>query len=99
MLRVVPMVRELLAEQLSCSERTLQPEEVSIRLMSVNGSCMIASIEIDITAHKYEERLERLDDICNEVRQFVIERIPIAKDVRVWLRLAELGHSWELTTP
>lgn len=97
LLRVVHELREFIATQLSCSERTLEPDEVTIRLMSVNGTCMIASIELDIVAHPYEERRVRMDETCNTVRLFVMERIPIAKDVRVWLSLAELGHSWELT--
>ncbi len=80
--------RELIAKQLSCSERQLKSNEVSIRLLMARGVDMIAPIEIDITAHAYAERVQRSDEICIAIRSIVLSSIPKANDVRVcyhWL--------------
>lgn len=89
-------LQQLLASELTCPGRTLLPNEISVRIVPVStDSVMIAPVEIEITAHAYGERVSRADKICLVVRQFVKDHIPLAKDVRVWLILAELGHSWE----
>jgi hypothetical protein len=97
LIAVAPALRKLLAEELTCGARALAPNEISIRVLSVagNGKEMIAPIEIEIMAHAYQERIVRVDKICLIVRDFVRKEISSAPDVRVWLVLAELGHSWE----
>lgn len=92
---MAPLLRELLARELTCGERALQPNEISVRLVSGCGNAMIAPIEIEITAHAYGDRSSRSDQICLFVRDFVKKLVPTATDVRVWLLLVDLGHSWE----
>lgn len=93
--KLTPELRQLLATELTCGEISLVPEEISVRIQNVEGSGMIAPIEVDITAHAFADRGARADKICLLVRDFVLKRVPAVKDVRVWLLLAELGHSWE----
>ncbi|PWU01560.1 MAG: hypothetical protein C5B53_02700 [Candidatus Melainabacteria bacterium] len=92
---ILPELGEFLARQLSCGQRTLLSNEISIRVISITGSNMIAPIEIEITAHAYQERIQQADKICLSVRNFVKQKTSAREDVRVWLTLAELGHSWE----
>lgn len=91
----LPKLRDYIALKLSCSNRTLAPNEISIRVMSTTLEEMIAPIEIEITAHHYRESVESADRTCLSIRDFIKEQIPSIPDVRVWLVLAELGHSWE----
>ena len=46
-------------------------------------------------AAAYGDRVERQDEICLNVKKFVLEQIPNLADTNVWLNLNELGHSWE----
>jgi hypothetical protein len=92
---VAPLLRELLARELTCGERTLQPNEISVRLIPQCGAAMIAPIEIEITAHAYGDRSSRADQICLLIRECVRKLVPSATDIRVWLLLVDLGHSWE----
>jgi hypothetical protein len=55
---------------------------------------MIGALELEIHAHAFPDRVLRQDAICNTVRHFVQDRLPNIGDVRVWLVLSELGHSW-----
>jgi hypothetical protein len=87
-------LRELLASELSCGARRLNSDELTVRLLQVKNLAMIAPVEIEITAHAYDDRLARADEICLAVREFVRDKIPRLEDVRVWLILSELGHSW-----
>lgn len=91
----LPELREFLARELSCGARALAPDEISIRVITATISAMIAPIEMEITAHKYSERVERADKICLSVRDFIKNQVSSAGDVRVWLILTELGHSWD----
>ena len=90
---VVEKLKTFVAEKLSTNDKRLSSEEISIRLINVEGK-MIGDVELEITAHAFPERVERQDDICNEVRQFIQKEYPSLGEVRVWLILAELGHSW-----
>jgi len=83
------------AEQLTCGDITLNSDEVSVRLLKSIGSGMLADVEMDMTAAAYAERVERQDEICLNVRAFAMEKMPEVGDVKVWLNLHELGHSWE----
>ena len=57
-------------------------------------STSVERIELEITAHAFEERIDKQDEICLNVRRFVKAKLDI-KEVRVWLLLPQLGHSWE----
>ena len=89
----VSVIKSYIAEQLICGDIKLTAEEVSIRFIATQGSAMIGSVELDITAHAFLERVKRQDEICRDIMDHV-QRTCLIKDVRVWLRLCELGHSW-----
>lgn len=90
----MPELKSYIAKELSCGNITLGPEEVSIRLVVADSAGMIAPIEVEITAHAFDERVKKQDDICLHIRELVKQRLD-KQDVRVWLLLAQLGHSWE----
>jgi hypothetical protein len=91
-----PQLRVTLAEELTSGSHRLTSHEISIRVIEVcTESSMIAPIEIEIKAHAYGDRAPRADQICLDIRKFVRDNVPSATDVRVWIMLAELGHSWE----
>lgn len=92
---LIPELKSLVAGELSCSDRKLDPGEISVRWLSGHGDGMIAQLEVDITAHAYPERVQRSDDVCLAVRKFLLGKVPGLTDTRVWLSLTELGHSWE----
>jgi hypothetical protein len=88
-------LRTFVAKELSCGDRILKPEEVSTRLITTTGTGMIAPIEIEVTAHAFQERIDKQDEICLHIRDFVKQKLHNKQDVRVWLLLPQLGHSWE----
>lgn len=90
---LIPELKELAAKELTCGEITLQSTEMSVRIVSVSGE-MIGDVEIEIHAHAFDERVQRQDEICTIIRSFVMEQRPHLRDVRVWLVLSQLGHSW-----
>ena len=93
---LAPQLRTMLARELTSGSHHLTEHEISIRIIAVSTeSSMIAPIEIEIKAHAYGDRAPRADEICLDVRKFVKKNVPSASDVRVWIMLAELGHSWE----
>ncbi len=87
-------LKEYIAEQLTCGDISLSPGEVSIRALRSLGIGMIADIEMDMTAAAFSERVDRQDEICLDVQKFTLDQIPEADDVKVWLKLHELGHSF-----
>jgi len=91
---IASQLREYLADKLSCSSKKLTPSEISLRFIKTNGGKMIAGVELEITAHAFPERVERQDEICREVADYIKEKIPTIKELQVWLKLCELGHSW-----
>jgi hypothetical protein len=84
-------LKTYLASELTCK---LDSSEISIRLIRSEGPGMIAEIEVEITAHAFQERIVKQDDICLDIRKYLLEKLP-ATDIRVWLLLPQLGHSWE----
>ena len=82
------------AKELSCDEITLRPDEISVRIIKADGAGMLAELELEITAHAYPERVKRQDEICLNIRKYLIDKLDTA-DIRVWLLLPQLGHSWE----
>lgn len=59
---------------------------------------MIAPVEIEITAHAFPERIDKQDEICLRIRDFLKQGLRAQEDIRVWLLLPQLGHSWEKET-
>ncbi len=86
-------LQSYVAEQLTCEEIKLAPGNVTVRLMRSIGKGMLAPVEMDIVAAPYPERVERQDEICLNVRQFVLDYVHDLYDAKVWLPLSELGHS------
>jgi hypothetical protein len=87
-------LKSRIARELSCGDINLSSDEVSIRLIRVFGSGMIAELEVEITAHAFRERVAQQDEICLRIRGFLQDGLSL-RDIRVWLLLPELGHSWE----
>ena len=83
-----------LADKLTCGDIKLSEKEISVRLINIEGDAMIGNIELEIKAHAFKERIQKQDEICREVRTFIMGRYESLGDVRVWLVLSELGHSW-----
>jgi len=91
---LLPELKTYIAQELSCGDIALTPDEVSVRFMAVTGGSMIAPIELEITAHAFGERIEKQDEICLRIRDFIKPHLD-GQEVRVWLLLPQLGHSWE----
>lgn len=94
LVELIDEIKDHAAAALSCGDILLGPSEVSVRLIYAEGNGMIAGVEIEITAHAFAERIATQDEICHEMRTFMRERLH-GTDVRVWLLLPQLGHSWE----
>jgi hypothetical protein len=92
---ITPELKVVVADQLTCGDRVLQPKEVTVRKILSLGKGLMADVELDIVAAPYKERVERQDDICRFIRTFVLENLDGIDDVQVWLPLSELGHSIE----
>lgn len=90
---LVDEAKSFISSELTCGGIVLDPSEISVRLIEVFGNGMIGKLEVEITAHAFDERVEKQDEICLHVRKFLMDHIPDA-DVRVWLLLPQLGHSW-----
>ncbi|PZM84494.1 MAG: hypothetical protein DKT66_07630 [Candidatus Melainabacteria bacterium] len=91
---LIPQLRVKLAQQLTSTERKLVPEEISVRIISVDGGTMISPFEMEIKAQNYPDRFERCDEICLHMREFILENAAFLSDASVWLQLTELGHSF-----
>jgi len=89
---VLPALKQFIASELTCGDIQLTPEEISIRLLNHAGNNMIASVEFEISAHAFAERVKKQDEICIRVMNYIKEQTGIEN--RVWLKLSELGHSW-----
>lgn len=90
----IPELKAYLADALTCGDIKLTPGEISIRILTTVGGDMIAPVEVEITAHAFSERVQKQDEICLEVMKYLKDRISEVGDVKVWLKLSELGHSW-----
>jgi len=93
--KLIPKLKEYLADKLTCGDIKLTPEEISIRLIRINGGEMIGDVELEITAHAFPERVKKQDEICLKVADYLKEKLPSLGGVKVWLKLSELGHSWK----
>ncbi len=92
---ITPSLKDAIAKELSGASIELNVDEVSIRLIDVLGHGMLAKVEVEISAAAFEERIKKQDEICLRTRQYLIDELNT--DVKVWLILSELGHSWDNT--
>ena len=81
------------SEALSCTERKLKPNEISLRYHKVEGNGMLRNVEFDIMAFAYPERVKRQDEICRDARVFIEKEVPSVAPVYVFLQLSEFGMS------
>ncbi len=70
--RLVKGLKIFLAEKLTCGAIKLSPKEISIRILNSEGDNMIGTVECEINAHAFKERVARQDEICNDVRHYII---------------------------
>ncbi|MEX1995162.1 MAG: hypothetical protein WD887_00080 [Candidatus Saccharimonadales bacterium] len=84
-------LKKYVAQKLTCGDIQLNEDEVSVRLLKARGNGMIASVELEVTAAAFAERVEKQDEICLNIQKFLKDRLKT--DIYVWLILAELGHS------
>jgi len=87
-------LRDFVAKELTCGDIELKPSEVSIRFVKIAGGEMIGSVEVEINAHCFEERVRKQDDVCLRIMNYIQKEAPSLGEVKVWLQLSELGHSW-----
>ena len=85
-------LKAYVAEQLTCGDIALTPDEVSVRFVEVQGGSMLGDVEAEIVAHAFPERVARQDEICRNIMRYLEERG--LERPKVWLMLGELGHSW-----
>ena len=86
-------LRDFTARELSCGDRKLDSDEISLRILVPEASMQKADTELEMSAYHYPERVSRQDDICLAVKNYLQEHCPQAGSVYVWLSLSELGHS------
>ena len=94
LINLITGLKIFLAKKLTCGDIKLSPKEISIRILNIEGDNMIGKVELEIKAHAFKERVEKQDEICNDVRQYIMQKDKLLGDIRVWLILCELGHSW-----
>lgn len=92
--KLVPGLKATAARELSGSDINLAADEISVRLIKVDGAGMLADVELEITAHAFDDRVARQDQISLAMRAYVGQHLG-GREVRVWLLLPQLGHSWE----
>ncbi len=85
--------RGFVAKALSCTERTLGPRDISVRVNVPVMASKVADTELEITAHAYKERVVRQDAICASIVDYITRECPGAGRVLVLLELCEIGHS------
>jgi hypothetical protein len=89
-------IKSYIARELTCGNIQLSSSEISIRFIDSKGSGMLGDVEVEMTAHAFDERVKKQDEICLNVRDYLSELLPDA-NIRAWLLLPQLGHSWEQT--
>ncbi len=92
--RITSDLKTFIAKELTCGDISLDPKEVSVRPIKVEGSGMIGDIEVEVKAHAFQERVENQDGFCLDLERFLERRTGI-RNVKTWLILSELGHSME----
>ncbi len=92
---ILQELKDLIAQELSCGDRALVSSEISLRIIVPEASLPIAKTELEILAHAYHERVDRQDEICVLIQEYIYKACPDVGSVYVWLKLCELGHSFK----
>lgn len=85
------LIQKQIAQQLSCPERSLKPDEIDLRPPITNE--LNTNVRIDIGAQEYTMRKDNEDQICKNISEFISGCI-VDCEVLVWLWLCEMGHSF-----
>ena len=93
--KILEGLREVTAKELSCEDRTLESDEISLRVLAPDVSLQKADTELEIKAYSFDARVKRQDKICRSIKDYVERTCPKAGSVYVWLQLSELCHSAE----
>ena len=88
-------LKPYLAEKLTCGDIKLTEGDISVRLVETKGAGMIGVVEVEITAFAFGERVKKQDQICLDAQKYIKAEYPQLGEVKVWLILTQLGHSWE----
>jgi hypothetical protein len=91
---VTAQLKQFVAQELTCGDIELNSDEVSVRLLKSHGKGMLAQVELEVTAASFKERVEKQDEICLNIQKFLLDELNLP-DIKVWLILSELGHSWK----
>jgi hypothetical protein len=91
---LIPGLQGTVAVLLSTPDWELRPETISVRILAIDAGSMIAPIELELIGAAFPQRIERQDEICLAVRDWLRSVSPELPEARVWLLLCELGHSW-----
>lgn len=89
----IPELKELVSKELSGISIHLEVNEISIRIIEILGDGMLSKVEVEINAAAFDDRVKKQDEICLNVQKYLVD--VLNTDVKVWLILSELGHSWE----
>jgi len=92
---LIGKLKDFIAQELTCGDIKLKPSEISVRLIRISGGEMIGAVEVEIAAHSFAERIKRQDEICLKIMDYLQQENPSLGEVKVWLQLSKLGHSWE----
>ena len=96
LMKLINPLKEEASSLLTCGDITLKPDEITIRLIKTDAVGLIGdNLELEVFAHAFKERVDKQDEICLKLRDFVMNKVSSLGDVKVWLVLSELGHSWE----
>ncbi len=87
-------LKKYAAEQLTCGDIKLNADEISVRFLKDEGNGMLAPLELEISAAAFKERVDKQDEICLNIQKFLLDMLDV-QDIKVWLILSELGHSWK----
>ncbi len=90
---LLPDLREFTAQELTCGDRALVSDEISLRVFVPEVALQKADTEMEIKAYQFPDRITKQDDICLSIQNYVQNKCPGAGSVYVWLILSELGHS------
>jgi len=86
---------QIIADELTCPERKLIGKDIHVVVLVPEASYNSADTRIDIFAYGYPDRIKRQDDICHNVKQYMMKNCPAAGSVDVFLPLGELGYSFD----
>ena len=65
-------IKEFIAKKLSCDNRKVEANEISIRIIVPSVSSTISETEIVMIAHSYPERIQKQDEICLSIKNFIV---------------------------